>query len=155
MAIPMSWKIGAVVAGLIVAVLAWNGLSEYLAARHADELMRDSARAAELDAEQAKAQARQHHAELAADLKQQSEDLSNTYQQVTEQARQYQAEQLVRLNRQQQEALRVQASYQLDRNQQCDGGIVINRSGSSFTQAVDKDGQPIRCKGDTAAEPLR
>jgi hypothetical protein len=155
MAIPLSWKIGAAVAGSIVAVLAWNGLSEYFAARHADEVTRDSARAAELDAEQAKAQAQQYHAELAADLKQQREDLSNAYQQVSEQGRQYQAEQAIRLNRQQQEALKVQASYLLDRNQQCDGGIVISRSGSTFTQVAGKNGQPIQCKGDTAAEPLR
>ena len=33
--------------------------------------------------------------------------------------------------------------------------IVINRSASSFTQAVGKTGQPIRCNGDTATEPLR
>jgi hypothetical protein len=33
--------------------------------------------------------------------------------------------------------------------------LVINRSGSSFSQALGKNGQPIRCTGDTAAEPLR
>ncbi|OOG60184.1 hypothetical protein B0E48_05380 [Rhodanobacter sp. C03] len=155
MAMPLSWKIGAGVAGLIVAVFAWNGLSQYLAARHADELMRDSARAAALDAQQAKAHAEQYHAQLAANLKQQREDLSNTYQQVNEQARQYQAEQAMRLDKQHQEDLRVQASYRLDQNQQCADGIVINRSGSSFTQAVGKDGGPIPCKGDLATEPLR
>ncbi|HWX67668.1 MAG TPA: hypothetical protein VNZ27_14715 [Rhodanobacter sp.] len=155
MAMPLSWKIGAGVASLIVAVLAWNGLSQYLAARHADEITRDSARAAEMDAQQAKAHAQQYQAQLAANLKQQREDLSDTYQQVNEQARQYQAEQAVRMDRQRQEELRVQASYRLDRNQQCVGGIVINRSGSSFTQVAGKDGKPIPCKGDTAAEPLR
>lgn len=155
MAMPMSWKIGAGVAGLIVAVFAWNGLSRYIAARHADELIRDSARAAELDAQQAKARAQQYHAQLAAHLKQQRENLSNTYQEVNEQARQYQAEQAIRLNKQREEALRVQATYRLDENQRCAGGIVINRSGSSFAQAVGKDGKPISCKGDTASEPLR
>ena len=152
---PLSWKIGAVVAGLIVAVFAWNGLSQYLAARQADEITRDSARTAMLDAQQAKAHAQQHQAQLAADLKQQREDLSNTYQQGGEQARQYQAQQLIRLDRQRQEDLRVQASYRLDGNERCDGGIVISHSGSSFTQVIDKDGQPIPCKGDTATEPLR
>jgi hypothetical protein len=155
MAMPLSWKIGAVVAALIVAVFAWNGLSEYLAARHADEIMRDSARAAELDAQQAKAHARQYQAQLAANLKQQREDLSNTYQEVNEQARQYQAKQAVRLDRQRQEELRVQASYRLGRNQQCADGIVINHSGSSFAQVAGKDGGPVACKGDTATEPLR
>jgi septal ring factor EnvC (AmiA/AmiB activator) len=152
---PLSWKIGAAVASLIVAVFAWNGLSQYFAARQADEITRDSARAAMLDAEQAKARAQQHQAQLAADLKQQREDLSNTYQHVDEQARQYQAEQVIRADKQRQEDLRVQASYRLDRNQQCEGGIVINHSSSSFTQLVDKTGQPIPCTGDTATEPLR
>lgn len=155
MAMPLSWKIGAGVAGLIVAVFAWNGLSRYLAARHADEIMRDSAHTAELEAQQAQAQARQRQAQLAADLRQQREDLSNTYQQVNEQARQYQAAQAARMDRQRQEELRVQASYRLDRNQQCAGGIVINHSGSSFTQAVGTDGKPIACRGDLATEPLR
>jgi DNA segregation ATPase FtsK/SpoIIIE-like protein len=155
MAISLSWKIGVGVAGLIVAVLAWNGVSQYLAARQADELMRDAARTAELEAQQAKAHAEQYHAQLAADLKQQREDLSNTYQQVNEQARQYRAEQVLRQDRQRQEELRVQASYRLDRNQQCADGIVINRSGSSFTQVAGKDGAPIPCKGDLATEPLR
>jgi len=155
MAMPLSWKIGAVLASLIVAVLAWDGLSQYLAARHADEIMRDSARIAALDAQQAKDRAQQYQAQLAADLKQQREDMSNMHQEVIEQAQQYQAQQAIRLNQQRQEELRVQATYRLDRNQHCDGGIVINHNGSSFTQAVGKDGQPIPCKGDTAAEPLR
>jgi nitrogen fixation/metabolism regulation signal transduction histidine kinase len=155
MAMPLSWKIGAGVAGVIVAMLVWNGLSQYLAARHADEIMRDSARAAEQDAQQARARAQQHEAQLAADLKQRREDLSNTYQQVNDQARLYQAERAVRLDRQRQEELRVQATYRLDQNQQCVGGIVINHSGSSFAQVFGKDGAPIPCKGETATEPLR
>ncbi len=152
---PLSWKIGAAVAGGIVAAFAWNGLSQYLAARKADEITRDSARTAMLQAKQARAQAQQDQARLAADLKQRREDLSNTYQQVDEQARQYQAAQAIRLNQQQQEELRVQASYKLDRSQQCEGGIVITHSGSSFTQVVDNAGQPITCTGDTATAPLR
>jgi multidrug efflux pump subunit AcrA (membrane-fusion protein) len=152
---PLSWKIGTAVASLIVAVFAWNGLSQYLAARQADEITRDSARTAMLDAQQAAAHAQQYQAQLAADLKQQREDLSNTYQQVDEQARQYQAEQVIRANRQQQEDLRVLASYRLDGNEQCVGGIVVNHSGSSFAQVVGKDGEPIPCRGDTATEPLR
>lgn len=155
MAMPLSWKIGAGVAGLIVAAFAWNGLSQYLAARHADEVTRDSARTAEITAQQAKARAQQSQAQLAADLLQRREELSNTYQQVNEQARQYQAEQAVRLEKQRQEELRVQESYRLDRNQQCVGGVVINRSGTSFTQVFGKDGAPIPCRGDLATEPLR
>ena len=155
MAVSLSWKIGAALASVIVAALAWNGLSQYVAARQADEITRDSARTAELNAQKAKAHALQYQAQLAADLKQQREDLSNTYQQVSEQARQYQAEQAVRQNRQRQQELRVQASYRLDRNQQCIGGIVINRNGSSFTQIFGKNGKPIVCNGDTAAEQLR
>lgn len=155
MAMPLSWKIGAVVAGLVVAAFAWNGLSRYLAARQADEITRDSARTAAMEAQQAKARAQQYRAQLAADLKQQREDMSSTYQQVNEQARQYQAEQAIRLERQRQQDLRLQASYRLGSNEQCAGGIVIRRKGSSFTQAVGKSGAPITCKGDTAAEPLR
>lgn len=155
MAMPLSWKIGAGVAGLIVAAFAWNGLSQYLAARHADEVTRDSARTAEITAQQAKARAQQSQAQLAADLLQRREELSNTYQQVNEQARQYQAEQAVRLEKQRQEELRVQESYRLDRNQQCVGGVVINRSGTSFAQVFGKDGAPIPCRGDLATEPLR
>jgi hypothetical protein len=155
MAMPLSWKIGAAVAGLIVAVFAWNGLSQFIAARQADEITRDSARTALQDAEQAKAQAQQYQAQLAADLKRQREDLSNTYQHVDERARQYQAEQVIRANQQQQEELRVQATYRLDGNQKCEGGMVISHTGSSFTQVTGTDGQPIPCKGDTATEPLR
>jgi septal ring factor EnvC (AmiA/AmiB activator) len=152
---PLSWKIGAAVASLMVAMFAWNGLSQYLAARQADEITRDSARTAMQDAQLAKAQAQQHQAQLAADLKQQREDLSNTYQQVDERARQYQAEQVIRLDRQRQEDLRVQASYRLDANERCEGGIVISHSGSSFSQVNDTNGQPIPCQGDTATAPLR
>lgn len=155
MTMTSSWKIGAGVAGLLVAMLAWNGVSQYLAARQADEIMRDSARTAALEAQQANAHAEQYHAQLAADLKRQREDLSNTYQQVNEQARQYQAEQALRQDRQHQEELRVQASYRLNQKQRCADGIVINRNGSSFTQVAGKDGGPIPCKGDTASEPLR
>jgi hypothetical protein len=152
---PLSWKIGAAVAGLIGAMFAWNGLSQFLAARQADEITRDSARTAMQDAQQAKAHAEQYQAQLAANLKQQREDLSNTYQQGGEQARQYQAEQVIRLDRQRQEELRVQASYRLDATERCEGGIVISHTGSSFTQVIDADGQPIPCQGDTATEPLR
>jgi chromosome segregation ATPase len=155
MAMSLSLKIVAAGAGLVVAVVAWNGLSQYLAGRHADEVMRDSARAAEQDAQLAKARAEQHQAQLAANLKQQREDLSETHQQVNEQSRQYQAALAMRMEKQRQEALRVQATYRLDRNQRCDAGIVINHSGSNFTPVVGRTGQPVSCKGDTAAEPLR
>ncbi len=155
MAIALSWKIGGVAVGLIAAGLAWNGLSRYLAARQANEIIQESARAAAMEAEQAKAQAQQRHLELAANLQHRQEELGNNYQQMTDQARQYQAAELVRQARQPQEALRVEASYLLARNQQCAGGIVIDRQGSSFTKAIGKNGQPINCQGDKAAEPLR
>lgn len=155
MAMPLSWKIGAAAAGLVVAVLAWNGVSRYLTERHAQEVMRDSARAAEQDAQQAKARTQQHEAQLAAALKQQQEDLSNIHQEVNEQAQQYQTQQLIRQNRALQEQLRVQSTFRLDRNQHCDAGIVINHSGSNFTPVMGRSGQPIKCQGDTAVEPLR
>ena len=123
----------------------------YLAARHADELTRDVARNAELEAQEARAQAKQRSAQLAATLQRRREDLANTYRQVGEDAAQYQVEQARRDERQQQEALRVKASYRLGPDQQCADGMVINRSGSSFSQALGMSGQPIRCTGDTAA----
>lgn len=155
MAIALSWKIGGAAVALIAVGLAWNGLSRYLAAQQANEINQESAHAAAMQAEQARAQAQQRHDELAADLQRQQEELANTYQQTTDQARQYQAELAVREARQRQEALRIAASYLLDRNQQCAGGIVIDRQGSSFTKPVGKNGQPISCQGDKASEPLR
>ncbi len=155
MATALSWKIGGVAVGLIVAGLAWNGLSRYQATRQANEIIQESARAAAMEAAQAKAQAQQRHLELAANLKHRQEELANNYQQMTDQARQYQAAEFVRQARLRQEALQVEASYLLDRTQQCAGGIVINHQGSSFTKAVGKNGQPISCQGNKAAEPLR
>ncbi len=75
MAIALSWKIGGVAVGLIAAGLAWNGLSRYLAARQANEIIQESARAAAMEAEQAKAQAQQRHLELAANLQHRQEEL--------------------------------------------------------------------------------
>ncbi|WP_426690642.1 hypothetical protein [Rhodanobacter ginsengiterrae] len=155
MAVPLSWKLGGAVAAVIVAALAWHGLSLYMAARHADELTLDVARDAEREAQQARAQAQQRSAELAATLQRQREDLANTYRQVSEDAAQYHAEQLRREERERQEALRIKATYRLGANQQCADGVVINRSGSSFTQAIGSKGAPIKCSGDTAEEPLR
>jgi septal ring factor EnvC (AmiA/AmiB activator) len=155
MAVPLSWKVGAAVAGLVLAAFAWHGGSLYLAARHADELTRDVARNAELEAQQAKAQAAQRSAELAAALQRRRETLASTYRQVSEEAAQYQVARARREERQRQEALREKASYRLGPDQQCADGIVIDRSGSSFSQALGKNGQPVRCTGDTAAEPLR
>jgi hypothetical protein len=155
MTIALRWKIAAAVAVVVLAALAWNGASRYLAARHADELIEESARAAALQAEQAKAQARQRHDELARQLRQRREDLASNYRQVADQAREYQARRAVQLQHQQEQARRVAASYLLDDNQQCVDGIVIDRRGSTFTQARGRDGGPIRCQGDKAAEPLR
>ena len=155
MAVPLSWKIGGAFAGLFAVVLLWNGVSQLIAAHQAEEITRESAHAAALDAQVAKAHAEQSQAQLAADLKQHREALSSNYQQIKEDARLYQAEQAIRLNKQRQEQLRIQASYKLDSNQQCVGGIVIKRSGGTFSQPVGMDGKPIRCLGDTAAQPLR
>ncbi len=155
MAMPLSWKIGAGVAGLIIAVFTWNGVSQFVAARHADEITRESARTASLESQQAKANADQRQAQLAVYLKQQQDELANTHQEVFEAAHQYQAELLLREEKKHQEQLRIQASYRLDRNQKCDGGIVINHGGSRFTPVIGSDGKPMTCKGDTAAEPLR
>jgi ABC-type lipoprotein release transport system permease subunit len=155
MAMSLSWKIGAGAAGLIVAMLAWNGFSRYATERHAQEVLRDSAHAAEQDAQQARARAQQHEAQLAADLRQQQEDLSNIHQEVNEQGQQIQTQQLIRQNEKLKEQLRVQSTYRLDHGQHCDAGIVINHSGSSFTPVMGRSGQPIKCQGDTAVEPLR
>jgi high-affinity K+ transport system ATPase subunit B len=155
MAVPLSWKVGGAVAGLVIAAFAWHGCSLYLAARHADELTRDVAHNAELAAQQARAQAEQRSAQLAATLQHRREEMANTYRQVSEEAAQYRVEQARREERQRQEALRVKASYRLGPDQVCAGGRVINGSGSSFSQALGKSGQPIQCSGDTAAEPLR
>ncbi|MGB5852290.1 MAG: hypothetical protein WBG85_08355 [Rhodanobacter sp.] len=155
MTIALRWKITAALAGLVLAVLAWNGVSRYLAARHADELIQESERAAALQAEQAKARARQRHDELARELRQRREELASNYRQVADQAREYQARRAVQLERQQEQERRVAASYLLGENQQCVDGIVIDRRGSTFTQARGRDGGPIRCQGGKALEPLR
>lgn len=155
MAMPLSWKIGGAVAGLILAALAWHGLSLYLAARHADELTADVARNAEVEAQLARASAQQRSAELAATLRRQREELATAYRQVRQDAAKYQVEQAARDERKRQEALRVKASYRLGPDQVCADGIVINRRGASFTQALGTTGQPIQCTGDTADEPLR
>lgn len=151
----LAWKVGTATLCLLAAAISWNGLSRYVAARHADELAHDYARNAELDARLAKARAQQRSTQLAATLQRHRDDLANTYREVGEQAAHYRVEQNKRQEAQRQEALRIKASYRLGPNQRCAGGIVINRSASSFTQAVGKTGQPIQCKGATAAEPLR
>lgn len=155
MAVSLSWKVGGAVAAVIVAALAWHGFTLYMAGRHADELTRDVARNAALQAQQAQAQAQQRSAQLTATLQHQREDLANTYRQVNEDAAEYKVAQARREEQRRQEELRVQATFRLGPNQKCAGGIVINRSGSSFTPAVGKSGQPIHCTGDTADEPLR
>ncbi len=155
MTISLSWKVAGAAIGLIAAGFAWNGVSRYLAVRHADEIIQESARAAAMEAQQAEAQARQRHDELAANLRQRREALASNYRQVADQAREYQARRVVQLGRELEEAQRIEASYLLDKNQQCANGIVINRRGSTFTQARGQDGQAIQCHGNKAAEPLR
>lgn len=155
MSMSWSWKVAGAALGLVAAGLAWNGLSQHFAARHADEIIQESARAAAMEAQQAQAQARQRHDQLAANLRRQREELASNYRLVADQGREYQARRAVQLARQEQEAQRRAASYLLDQNQQCADGIVINRRGSAFTEVRGKDGQPIRCQGNKAAEPLR
>lgn len=155
MTIALHWKIAAAATALVVAALVWNGVSRYVAARHADELVQEAERAAALQAQQAQARAQQRHDELARNLRQRREELASNYRQVADQAREYQARRAVQLARQQDEARREAASYLLDSNQQCANGIVINRRGSSFTQARGRNGGPIHCQGDKADEPLR
>ncbi len=151
----LSWKIAGVAIGLIAAGFAWNGASRYLASRQADQVIEKSARAAAMEAQQAEAQARQRHDELAAHLRQRRAELASNYRHVAGQAREYQVKQAVQLGRQLQEVQRVEDSYLLDKSQQCADGIVINRRGSTFSQAMGKDGHPIQCQGNKAAEPLR
>lgn len=155
MAMPLSWKIAAGVASLILAVFAWNGLSQYLAGRHADQVTRESARNAELNAQKASERARQNQARLAADIEQKRKAMVEIHDQVKEDSRQYQAAQAVRLEKQRQQELLVRATYRLGANQRCAAGIVFNHTGTSFTTLIGSDGQPVNCKGDIAAQPLR
>ncbi len=155
MSVSLSLKLAAVAVGLIVAGFAWNGMSRYVAARHADEIIQESARAADMEARQAQAQARRRHEELQANLQHRRDELASNYRLVADQGRAYQARRAVQLARQQQEQRRVESTYLLDRNQQCVSGIVINRRGSTFSQARGNVGQPVRCKGSRAFEPLR
>ena len=155
MSIPLPWKVAAVAVGLIVAGLVWNGVSQHLASRHADEIIQASARAAAISAQRAQVQAQQHHDELAANLRQQRAELASNYQQIAGQAREDQVKRAVQVGEELRDLQRVEDSYVLDKTQQCTNGTVINRRGSSFSQVRGKDGQPIRCRGNKAAEPLR
>ena len=85
MSISLSWKLVGAAIVPVVAGLAWNGLSRYLAARQADEIIQESARAAAIQAQQAEAQARQRHDELAANLRQRRAELASNYRQVADQ----------------------------------------------------------------------
>lgn len=155
MVMPLSWKIGASAVGVIVLIVVWNLGAEYYAQHQANEVTQQATRAAEQDAQQAQARARQYHVKLAQKLKQQREDRYNNYQQINDQARKYQKAEAIRLETQHQEKLRVEASYMLASNQQCLGGIVINRQGASFSQATGQNGHQIACNGRKAAERLR
>ena len=155
MTISVPWKVTGAAVGLIVAGLAWNGVSQYFASRHADEIIQQSARAAAMEMQQAQAQALQRHDELAANLRQQRVELASNYRQITGQAREDQVRRAVHLGQELQQLQRVEDSYLLDKNQQCANGTVINRSGSSFSQVRGKDGRPVQCQGNKAAEALR
>lgn len=110
---------------------------------------------AEQNAQQTRERARQYHAKLAESLKQRRVALYNNYQQINDQARKYQKAEAIRLENEQQEKLHVEQSYLLGANQQCLGGIVINRQRASFSKAVGKSGHEIKCDGRKAAERLR
>lgn len=155
MAISLSWKVTAAVAGLLVAGLAWHGILRYRATQQADLIIQQSERTAQLQAQQTQEQLRQRHDAFSATLAHRREELAQNYQQVVDQGRELKALQEAQLERQRQAALRVAASYALSRDQQCASGIVITRTGSSFSQPHGKDGQPIRCQGNKADEPLR
>ena len=155
MAMPTSWKIAAGAAGLILAIFAWNGFSRYLVGRHADEVTRESARLAELNAQKASERSRQYKIQLAADMEQRRKAILEIHQQVKEDSRQYQVAQAARVEQQRQEELRVKATYKLDASQRCAAGIVFNHAGASFTTFIGSDGQPVKCKGDMALQPLR
>ncbi|HWU75085.1 MAG TPA: hypothetical protein VN043_01165 [Rhodanobacter sp.] len=155
MAMPLSWKIGAGVVGAIVLITAWNLYAEYQSRRHADELVREAAVAAERDAQQARLQASEYHAKLAESLRQHREDLYNNYQQINDQARQYRAAEAARKEALRQKALRVEATFMLDASQKCVGGIVVEQHGSAYSQITGSNGHAVACKGDKASEPLR
>ena len=141
--------------GLLAAMLAWRGLSQYRAARQADAMVAAATHTAALQAQQAAAEARQRSAELAATLRRQREETADTHRVVAKRAAQYQVELARREEERRREAERVKASYRLGPDQSCAGNIVINRHASSYTQALGKSGQPIACVGAIAAEPLR
>lgn len=155
MAMPLSWKIGAGLVGVIVLITAWNLFAEYQARRHADELIQEASVAAERDAQQAKLQASEYHAKLAERLRQHREDLYNNYQQINDQARQYRAVEAARKEELRQKALRVESSYMLGATQKCVDGIVVEQHGSAYSQTVGSGGHSITCKGGKASEPLR
>lgn len=155
MALPLSWKIGAGLLAAIVLIGGWSVAAEYYAQYRVNEITQEAARVSEQEAQQAKERARQYHAKLKQDLKQRRVALYNNYQQINEQARKYQKAETVRLEKEQQEKLRIEATYVLGANQQCLGGIVINRQGASFSHAIGQTGDKIKCQGLKASEPLR
>lgn len=155
MAMSSTWKIAVAGLGVFVVVLAWRGWTQYHAARRADAMNAAAAHRAALAAQQARLEAGQRSAELAATLRRQREETADIHRKVTERGIQYQAELARREEARRQQALQVKASYRLGPDQTCAGNIVINHRASSYTQALGKDGQPIACTGNVAAEPLR
>lgn len=153
--IPAAWKVGGILAALLIAVAAANGISRYVQQRQADEAVASLARVKAQNAAQADIRAQQYKAEVEANLSRQRTDLYNTYQQINDEARQYKAEQAVKLERQRQERLRLQAGYVLAADQSCVGGVVITRRDSTFTQQMGREGKPVACSGRIASEPLR
>lgn len=152
---PLSWKIGAAAATLVVALFAWNGVSRYLADRHADALLRESAAAAELEAQKEKALAQLRQAQLSANIEQQRQAMLQVHEQVGVQSQRYQAEQAALAEKQRQEGIRVKQTYRLGPNQRCAAGLVFDHAGGSFSALVGKDGRPVKCSGEIAAQPLR
>jgi hypothetical protein len=155
MAMSSTWKIAVAGLGVFVVVLAWREVTQYQAARHADAMNAAAAHSAALAAQQAQQEAEQRSAELAAALRRQREETAEVHRKVTERGMQYQAELARREEALRQQALQVKASYRLGPDQTCAGHLVINHRASSYTRALGKDGRPISCTGNIAAQPLR
>jgi hypothetical protein len=148
-------KIAVAGLGVLVVVLAWRGMTQYQAGRRADAMDAAAAHSAALAAQQAQQEAEQRSAELAAALRRQREETADVHRKVTERGIQYQAELARREEARRQQALQVEASYRLGADQTCAGNVVINHRASSYTQALGKDGRPIACIGNVAAQALR
>lgn len=151
----LSWKIAGAAGGLVLVFFAWNGISRYVDDRRADEVTRDSASTAQINAQKASDRAREYQARLASDMEHQRQAMLAVHEEVREDSLQYQAAQAVRAEELRKQALRLRATYKIGPDQRCAAGIVFNHAGASFTTLVGSDGKPVTCQGDMAAQPLR